>query len=234
MRILIAFILLALPAMAGRFFDAASSTQFGVGTIAPISPPITLAGFAYPWASSNCVILAIGSSTNGTERLQVFFGTGPKSAAATAVNTAGTAGQASGSFDYPIQTDWAHFTGVFSSSTLRVVYTNGVPCATNTTSITADGLDTVAIGARKNAGVYGAPMYGRLAECAVWNVALTDAEILSLSLGASPMLIRPASLVFYSPLTGRETSTEWNLCGPAVSLTNAPTSSAVHPRRYLP
>ena len=40
----------------------------------------------------------------------------------------------------------------------------------------------------------------RVAEAAIWTAALTASDILSLSQGASPALVRPASLAFYAPL----------------------------------
>jgi hypothetical protein len=77
-------------------------------------------------------------------------------------------------------------------------------------------------------------MYGVLAEAAVWTVALSADEILSLSQGAAPFMVRPASLVFYAPLTGREAASEWNYVGAAVSLTNSPAIGTDHPRIYRP
>jgi len=41
---------------------------------------------------------------------------------------------------------------------------------------------------------------GTIAEPAIWNVALTDAEIASLAAGFTPDQIRPQSLQFYAPL----------------------------------
>ncbi|KKM82271.1 hypothetical protein LCGC14_1321200, partial [marine sediment metagenome] len=41
---------------------------------------------------------------------------------------------------------------------------------------------------------------GKIAECAIWNVALTDEEAAILSKGFSPLLVRPQNLVAYWPL----------------------------------
>jgi len=41
---------------------------------------------------------------------------------------------------------------------------------------------------------------GSIAEAAIWNAALTDAEIASLAAGFTPDQIRPQSLQFYAPL----------------------------------
>lgn len=61
------------------------------------------------------------------------------------------------------------------------------------------GLDRTAIG-RAGDTTPGAYINGALAEIGIWNVALSDAENTILSLGGSPILVRPESLVFYMPL----------------------------------
>lgn len=43
-------------------------------------------------------------------------------------------------------------------------------------------------------------MSGLIAEAAIWNAALTDAEVAVLAAGYSPLLVRSQSLVFYIPL----------------------------------
>lgn len=233
MKILL-FLLLALPAMAGREFVNASG-QFGVCTIASQTPPITIAAWAWPKQdSASLAIFGLNASDNASERLQVFMnGTlagdpfGVAVVDSTGTSTVLTGGSAN-------TNAYQHVVGVFTSATSRTLYVGGAPVGTNTTSRTANGLTIASVGAVKSSSVYTSPWTGEIAEVAVWSVALTDAEILSLSVGSSPLLIRPANLVFYSPLTGRETSSEWNLVGSAVSLTNSPAASANHPRIYNP
>ena len=231
MKWIIAILLLCASVRAGRFFDGASS-QLGVATITPISPPITIAVWQQPWAFSNMVSVSIGSTTNNVERLQLSVIATPE-LQASSINTAGVGNSALVSWSYPLQTNWIHQAGVFASSTLRVLYTNGVAAATNTTSTVTDGLDRVAIAARLSTS-WGLYYWGRLAEVAVWSTALSAIEMQTLAGGAAPFLVGPSSLVFYAPLTGRETATEWNLVGSAVSLTNGPTTSIFHPRIYYP
>lgn len=231
MKWVIAILLLCASVRASRFFYEASS-QLGVATISPISPPITIAVWQQPWAVSNMVSVSIGSTTNNVERLQISVIATPE-LHASSINTAGVGNSAFVSWSYPLQTNWIHQAGVFASSTLRVLYTNGVAAATNTTSTVTDGLDRVAIAARLSTS-WGLYYWGRLAEVAVWSTDLNADEIRALAGGAAPFMVRPASLVFYAPLTGRETATEWNLDGAQVSLTNAPSASVLHPRIYYP
>lgn len=56
-------------------------------------------------------------------------------------------------------------------------------------------------------------MGGDVAEVAVWSVALTQSEIDAYDAGMSPLLIRPQSLIFYSPLYGVSANSEVDLSG---------------------
>ena len=56
------------------------------------------------------------------------------------------------------------------------------------------------LGSYYYAGTLQSSMNGSIAEPAIWNVALTDAEIASLAAGFTPDQIRPQSLQFYAPL----------------------------------
>lgn len=94
---------------------------------------------------------------------------------------------------------WAHSAAVFESSVSRTAYLNGVAGSANTTSFAPTGISSVFIGANSLTAV-AAPHNGRIAECGIWNVALTAAEIAALARGLTPDKIRPQSLVFYAPL----------------------------------
>jgi hypothetical protein len=94
---------------------------------------------------------------------------------------------------------WNHACGVFTSSTSRTVYLNGGNSATNTVSYTPSSASADLRLARfsDSFSVY---LAGRIAEAAVWNAALTAAEVASLAKGMTCNLVRPQSLVFYAPL----------------------------------
>ena len=74
---------------------------------------------------------------------------------------------------------WYSVGGVWASSTSRKIYFEGAMEAENTSDTTASSIDTVVIGARPNKTK---KLDGRVAEIAIWNVALTDAEMLILSI----------------------------------------------------
>ena len=71
-------------------------------------------------------------------------------------------------------------------------------------------------------------MAGQIAEVGIWNVALTAAEIASLSKGMTCDKVRPESLVFYAPLVRDLIDAKGGL---AITNNNGATV-APHPRIY--
>ncbi len=123
---------------------------------------------------------------------------------------------------------WHSAMGVFASNVSRAVYIDGGSKGTNVTDCTFTGaLDDIAIGTRiPSEGQY---MSGDIGEVPIWNVALTDAEAASWGLGVSPLLIRPASLVFY--WDGVRTLID-RIGG--LTLTATGTAVSAHPRVFYP
>lgn len=95
---------------------------------------------------------------------------------------------------------WHHVAATLNSSG-RAVFLNGGGKGTNAVAKTPVGPDRISVG-RAGDSTPSDPMAGRIAEVAVWNVELSDAEILLLARGVSPLRIRPASLRLYYPLYG--------------------------------
>jgi hypothetical protein len=126
---------------------------------------------------------------------------------------------------------WNHAAGVFSSATSRDAYLNGGGKASNATSRTPSGLSRILVSRFKSNAV---DVYSdcQIAEAAIWDVALSDEEIASLAKGVSPLLVRPASLVFYAPIFGTQ-SPEPEIVG-ARDLTVTGTSKSAHPRIFRP
>jgi hypothetical protein len=116
-----------------------------------------------------------------------------------------------------ITTDWNGLVATFSSTTRCDVYLNGTT-GNNTSgatgsAITPGSLDSILIGAYANDdGTFADNVGHNVCECAVWNAVLDVAEISAYMSRVSPLLIRPASLVYYAPLVGRFT-TEIDLKG---------------------
>lgn len=110
--------------------------------------------------------------------------------------------QASTTTGYSANT-WHHAAGVFTSATDRAAFIDGGSKGTNANNRTPTGLDSVGIGRSFSGGTPAQYFNGLVAEAAIWDVALTDSEILQLARGVSPMMVRPSNIVFYAPLVGR-------------------------------
>lgn len=122
---------------------------------------------------------------------------------------------------------WYHACGVFTSNSSRTAYINGGSSGSNTTSKSTISIDRVDMGANYTGSAYTSQLFsGRIAEAAVWNVALNTDEISALASGVSPRLIRPSALRFYAPLVGDPIDLRRGL-----AITNSGTTLADHTRR---
>ena len=121
---------------------------------------------------------------------------------------------------------WTQIGGVWASTASRSAYIAGGSKGTNTTTInTAVGNSRIALGMLRDSTPSDA-FSGRLAECGLWDVALTDAEMAILGKGVSPLLVRPASLMRYWQLVGTS-SPEFDRMG-AQTLTVTGATKAEH------
>lgn len=109
---------------------------------------------------------------------------------------------------YPLQ--WQHACGVWASTSDRRSFVNGGSRGNETTALTPSGIDRTIIGAQKSLDAAQDFMWGRIAHAAIWNVALEDAEVRMLAMGALPTSIRPFSLQAYWPLNTAAPIDVWN------------------------
>ena len=123
------------------------------------------------------------------------------------------------------QNTWCVLTSVEESSTSRYVFFNDTKSAQETTSVTPATPTRMFIGGRTTAS---ALLNGLAAEVALWNVALTDAEVTSLARGFKPFRIRPQSLQFYAPIVRNLQ----DLRGARTITNNNTATVADHPRVY--
>jgi hypothetical protein len=213
-------------------FVRASSQSLQTSAAPAQGHPMTLAAWVYPTAANVggqvalCVSDAIPS--NGHRHVIGISGAnlwraatrGVVSGTSTTVNALGNGATAN---------EWTHLAGVFTSLSSRSVYANGALQNTITTTISSISSFTRAtIAADVDGGAIGTYWGGSIAEVGVWSVALTADEVLSLSRGISPALVRPQSLAFYAPLIR-------NIADMArgIALTNVNTATVSdHPRVY--
>jgi hypothetical protein len=129
---------------------------------------------------------------------------------------------------------WHHAAGTFASSTLREIFLNGTGGDTNTTTVSfPTGLDGIRIGIVGGVAP-GDAFDGDLAEVAVWNVVLTDAEIQALANGASPNYIRRGALVGYWPVWSDSIGEDFTASGNTLTNTGTTAANHVYGSRYVP
>ena len=96
---------------------------------------------------------------------------------------------------------WNHLCGVSYSSSSRRLYVNGVGGGFNGVDVTPSPMDSVIMGAMRTGGG-SVGFYWPSLTCmfGIWNVALTDGEILSLAKGRHPKRVRSSNLKLYPDL----------------------------------
>jgi hypothetical protein len=127
---------------------------------------------------------------------------------------------------------WTHLGGVVlgESTNHLLLYSDGTKYTGNGATNSEQLFDTVALGRLSDSSPSNYSS-GNIAEAAIWNVQLTDAEFASLAVGISPLVIRPQSLVFYVPLV--RDNDEDLIGGNSLTAFNSPTIQA-HPPIYNP
>lgn len=194
-----------------RYFHQASSEYLSVSSAALTVTPITMACwfFSHDSAPSDDQYL-IDIHNTASDRFRDCFSliaSGFGGSRFGIVGLHGTSGgsaqadtnAASGRVWQPFQ--WQHACAVFAADSDRRVFLNASDKATDTALEGApSGLNVTTVG-RQTSLATGAYVWGRIADAAIWNVALEDAEIsLLANLRARPWQIRPESLVAYLSL----------------------------------
>jgi hypothetical protein len=122
--------------------------------------------------------------------------------------------------------NWYHCCGVSAATNDRRVYLNGG--GKNTTTNDVSGVDILD---QIHLGYYlGNSWDGPLMEFGVWNTALTDAEVLMLSKGFRPTMVRPQNLVLYFPLV--RTPDKCIISGAEMTLQNGTVIVDAHGRMF--
>lgn len=217
-----------------RTFDDASSQYLQYSGAIVSSYPVTMAlwfysndASVYQMAFSQCL-----STDDGSEMTLEVRNSGNGQTIAAKSGVVGFGGRAISTTSWSTNT-WHHHCGVFSGEDARAVYLDGGSKGTDSTSGGGTpSLNRTTIGGKVDLTP---TLYfsGSLAEVAMWNVALTDAEAAILALGYSPLMVRPASLVAYWPLIGRLSPEIDTVGGFDMTLNNSPTTAA-HPRVIYP
>lgn len=195
-----------------RDFVAASSTALSVAASPITTTPLSMAcWFNLDQNANTLIMVGVSGSNDQSHRLAMDAGGQIYARTRTTSNV-----EATGS---AITTGtWQHGCAVFASATSRAVYLNGGNKATNATNRDPSGFNNTRIGSTTLPDTFAD---GRIAWPCIWNVALTDDEALSLSKGIHPLRIRPASVVFFSPIGTGSPEPEW-ISRNELTLLNAP------------
>lgn len=192
--------------------------------------PLSMACWFYPTRTTNLeALMTITSSVNDYGFYLQLQGTvGGDPVAAVTYNLTAPAAVTSSGF---VSGSWQHGCAVIAASNDRRVYLNGGSKGTETTNKTTPTMTHTSIASTaKSAQLFA----GQIAEAAIWSVALTDAEVAILALGASPLLVQSTNLLAYWPLLGN-TSPEIDLVGGfGMTLSASAPTKADHPRVLYP
>jgi len=229
MRIIALFLalFLAVSLEAARTFVRASNQFLEVNAPTATAYPISISGwFKTNDLTVNQVVAGNGTTVTGIG-VYLFFRGATAGDPVSATDYDGSTSAQANSGGSVTSGTWTHGGAVFSGASSRAVFLNGTKTTnTTTTSTNLAATDRTYIGAF----ISGTSQFsGDLAEVAIWNVALTDDEMISLAAGCSPLLIRPASLQFYAPLW--PTIFDYRK-GVTVTNVNTTTAAADHPRIY--
>lgn len=198
------------------------------GSAVVTAAPLTMACWFRPVnITTNFSLMSLSVNTGATDRF-VLQAAGAISGdpVRLQITQAGTTSNAATSASAYTANNWWHAAGVFTSSTSRKAFLNGTGGTADTTNLTPSGVNRTGIGYHTTSGARGVYMNGRIAEAAIWNEALTDAEVASLATGVRPSLVRPDKLVFYAPLIRESIDLK------GLSLTVSGATVADHTRRF--
>lgn len=186
-------------------YDFDGSGSANLNAAAPLAAlPFTMAvWFKVDNATAGHTLMCLGNATDSEiMRLGASGDVASDPVVFRAANSGGTNANVSTTTGYTAST-WHHACAVATSTnTVRHVYLDGAgkgSSSSNIRDITA--ATRIAIGAQYQAGTYGVDADGKIAHAAIWNIALSDAEVASLAGGANPLAVQAANLVAYWPLT---------------------------------
>lgn len=175
-----------------RSFDGIDDFLYfasAIKTAAPLSYACWIKPAAAPSASGKCIMHNF-DNTGVSNCFRLQTGNGVNAAVIANARESGFSGEAVSTNPVP-NTNWNHVCAVYTSTTSRAAYMNGVNKGTDTTLMTPASLAEFQMGLRADGGM---PFDGLIAYAAFWNIALSDAQVLSL-MTSLPGAVASASLL---------------------------------------
>ena len=210
-----------------RNFASASSQYMEASSAVATTHPLTISSWYKP--TNHAANQTVGGcfDTTAQSRFSVEFRTGQ---IFRANYNAGGSGQIATGTATVSDGVWAHVCAVFASTTSRSIYTNGADKQTNANSLSENNIHNVTtIGAAHPSTGVAVFANADIAEFAMWIVALTDDEVLSLAKGVSPLRIRPQSLRLYVPCGLGSPDPDYTAGQRAMTLSASPAVGTTNP-----
>jgi hypothetical protein len=179
--------------MARSGFNSTNHLTRASGNMGVTGAQLTIFARLFGWGSTSSFVVDASAGTTNYRRILVSNTTGVLTVGVD--DTTGFVGQASGTV--PNTAAWHSVCAVYSSSTSRVGYVNGVAGTVNTDPRNPTAPDQFHIGVNR---ALGGAASQPIAEVCYWNVALTAQQVADLHAGADPRTIAGASLVAYIPM----------------------------------
>lgn len=175
-----------------RLLDDATGDYLSVDSVPVSAAPLTMVC----WGKTNDLSIFQGlmSLHNDPTTNHVFALSSAYSVFAARARARDGTGSGDATVGTLADNNWHFFGARFSSSTSREAFFDGAKSGIDTTDRTPSV-------SKMWLGNYGGDSWsGAMAECAVWNAALDDAEMEALRLRYCPKLVRPGKLVSYTSL----------------------------------
>lgn len=211
-----------------RAFVRANSDYLNFASAPASGTPLTIACWAQRDLDATALVLAaIGVNDTSGNYHHIEINTDGRCRARTS-NNGSNVSAFSGSGSGVALDTWAHFAGVFTSATSRAAFINGGSKGTNSSSSTPTGtFNGVAIG-RTMAGTRNYHS-GLLAEVAIWDIALSDAEVATLATGVKANTVQSGNLVFYAPILGNDSPEPELVTSGSVTVNGTTAEPSDHP-----
>lgn len=186
-----------------RLFNRAGSDEFiERNTAAVTAAPFTVSAWVRGKSNNDMGFFWVGDKDDAREfwSMQLRDST-PSRVIRVRIRTAGTTVMLDTTAVWT-ENQWHHVGFVEASATDHRVFLDGANKVTSTTSIAPAGADRTSIGRVADSSP---EMFfdGDIGHVAMWNVALTDAELATLANGTSPLRVRRDALIHYWPINGQ-------------------------------
>lgn len=204
-------------------FVAASSQYLEVDASPVTAAPLTVSCWFRTTLTTSVDRVLTALANSGTTQDYFYL---EQYAAEIYAASASAAGQSfAGSASTVTTNTWTHAGAVYASASSRVTYLNGTVGTPETTSRTPVGINRISVGRTGSSTPFGYHN-GDIAEVAIWDVALSGADMTALAAGDSPMSLATEPVRYWRLKTDGDLT---DLVGGAVLTANGATFSSANP-----